>query len=174
MSARIPSALGLTTALLLAAPAVHAAPPPNDAAATQQTISDIRNVGTAMWTWYKDQMAPKRSEETHKKAEAAQEEPSVDMASVPVISREELAKVLVPRYIAAIPEKDGWGHPYELHLNTQDPNAVRAMGLRSAGKDGKFSGNVYVVGPFSPSDADQDISWMDGYFIHWPQPSQGK
>ena len=140
-----------------------------DREATQKTIKDIRAVGTAMWVWYKDEVAPKRSGEAHKKAEEAAKSESADLAAVPVISREELTRLLVPRYIAAIPEKDGWGHPYEFHLVTNDPNAVNVMGLRSAGRDGRFSGDVYRIGAFSPNDFDEDIPWMDGYFVRWPE-----
>lgn len=178
MNARIQSALCLGAALALFALPVMAGTPAtaDDAAATRQTIGDIRNVGTAMWTWYKDEVASKRSAETHKKAEAAAANPtSADISAVPVISREELAKILVPKYIASIPEKDGWGHPYDFHLNTTDPNAVQVMGLRSAGRDGKFSGDVYAIGPFALQDVDQDIPWMDGFFVRWPeQPKRGQ
>jgi hypothetical protein len=163
--------LALTSVSLLTA----AAPPPaaHGDAATKQTITDTRKVGTAMWHWYKDQVASKRTEESHQKAESESKATTVDFAEVPVISREELAKVLVPKYIAAIPEKDGWGHPYEFRLNTQDANAIRVMAVRSAGKDGRFSGSAYEVGAFSPADPDQDIVWIDGYFARWPE-AQGK
>lgn len=141
---------------------------PHGDAATKQTITDTRNVGTAMWNWYKDQVAAKRSEESHKKAVDESKTTSVDFAVIPVISREELAKILVPKYIAAIPEKDGWGHPYEFRLNTQDANATRVMAVRSAGKDGKLAGTVYEVGAFPPEDLEEDITWMDGFFVRWP------
>ncbi len=157
--------LALTSVSLLAAAAP--APPQGDAA-TKQTVTDTRNVGTAMWHWYKDQVASRRSEESHKKAVDESKTTSVDFAAVPVISREELAKILVPKYIAAIPEKDGWGHPYEFRLQTQDPDAVRVMAVRSAGRDGSFSGTAYEVGAFPPADHDQDITWMDGFFVRWP------
>jgi hypothetical protein len=142
--------------------------PANDPA-TQKTVTDIRSVGTAMYSWYKDEMAPKRSPESHKKAEDAAKTMSVDISAIAAISREDLAKVLVPKYIAAIPEQDGWGHPYDFHLDTKNPDAVPVMGLRSSGHDGKFSGNVYEVGSFTPSDGDQDIPWVDGYFVRWPE-----
>ncbi len=176
MNARIRSALCLGAVTLLAlAPLTAASAQPADLQPQRQTIVDIRNVGTAMYAWYKDEMAPKRSEEAHKKAAAEAEAKSADINSVPAISREELTKILVPKYIASIPEKDGWGHAYEFHLNTTDPNAIQAMGLRSAGREGKFSGDVYVIESFSPGDTDQDISWMDGYFIRWPEPpNQGQ
>lgn len=133
--------------------------------ATMQTIRDIRNVGTAMFAWYKAEMEPRRSPEAPNSNPDPKE---VDMAAIPVISREELAKVLVPKYLAAIPEADGWGHAYEFRLNTQDPNAQHVMGLRSAGRDGQFSGNRYEIGEFLPSEFDQDVPWMDGFFVRWP------
>jgi len=173
MTARIRFAI-LALAALAILPGVSGAADTlqTDLSKQKQTISDIRNVGTAMWVWYKDEVAPKRSEESHKKAEAMAKEPSADMSAVPVISREELTKLLVPKYIASIPEKDGWGNPYEFHLNTTDPNAVQVMALRSPGMDGTFSGDSYVIGPFAPEDQKQDIAWMDGYFIHWPERIQ--
>jgi hypothetical protein len=142
---------------------------PADETAMKKTIVDIRNVGTAMFAWYKDEVAPKRNGETHKKAVEAASQTAADIGAIPEISREELAKVLVPKYIAAIPEKDGWEHPYDFHLETKNPDALFVMGLRSAGRDGKFSGNVYEVEGFSPGDSDHDISWVDGYFVTWPQ-----
>jgi type II secretory pathway pseudopilin PulG len=173
MTARIRFAVLAFAALLVLPGALRATDAiQNDLSKQKQTISDIRNVGTAMWVWYKDQVVPRRSEEAHKKAEAEAQRKSADISAVPVISREELAKLLVPKYIASIPEKDGWGNPYEFHLNTTDPNAVQVMALRSPGLDGSFSGSTYVIGPFAPDDQKQDIAWMDGYFIHWPQPSK--
>jgi hypothetical protein len=167
---RKPFALAFTL-LVLGLPVVGRADsaPVNDPA-TQKTITDIRNVGTAMFNWYKNEMAPKRSEESHKKAvEAAGHATSVDINTIPAISRQDLAKVLVPRYIAAIPEQDGWGHPYDFHLDTKNPDAFVTMGLRSSGRDGKFSSSVYEVGSFRPDEVDQDIPWVDGYFVRWPE-----
>lgn len=161
----LPTTLALL-ALTSLSPAFAAQP---DTDAARQTISDIRNVGTAMWSWYKDSMASKRSEGAHEKAESEAAVTSVSIADVPAISREELRKILVPKYIAEIPEKDGWGNPYEFHLETRDPEATRVMGLRSAGRDGRFSGDTYEVGAFSPADFDQDIPWIDGFFVRWPE-----
>lgn len=170
MNSRIKTALCLGAAVTLLAPALYAEnakPSMNDDVAMRQTIQDIRNVGTAMFVWYKTEMVPKLNKQGDKKDPG--DIVSADISTVPAISREELAKVLVPKYVASIPEKDGWGHPYEFHLNTTDPNALHVMGLRSAGKDGRFSGDVYEVGSFSPTDADQDIPWMDGFFVRWPE-----
>ena len=145
-----------------------------DRAKQKQTITDIRNVGSAMYFWFQSEMLPKRSDEAHEKAKAESDAKSVDIAAVPVISREELAKLLVPKYLPAIPQQDGWGHPYEFRFNTANPSAVRMMGVRSAGRDGRFSGTVYEVGAFDPPEYDQDIAWMDGYFMRWPQRKEQK
>jgi hypothetical protein len=143
------------------------AAPPQGSTEQRQTITDIRNVGTAMFVWYKDQL------KTHPKGKTEKVEPESRPAfdRIPPISHDDLAKLLVPTYIAAIPEKDGWGHPYEFHLNTADLYATTIMGLRSTGRDGQFSGDSYEVGAFPPADQDQDVAWMDGYFVRWPQPA---
>ena len=169
MTVRIHFVLLSALLLPLAAHAQVAADNP-DIVAQKSTVVDIRNVGTAMWKWYKAEVATKRSPESHKKAEElATLTKEVDFQRVPVISREDLAAILVPKYIASIPEADGWGNPYEYRLNTRDSNAVVVMALRSAGKDGQFAGSHYSVSSFEPSEFDQDIPWMDGFFVRWPQ-----
>lgn len=151
-------ALALVPALGVAASKV------DDQMATKQTIADMRNVGTAMYAWYKDQVKQPGQG-------AAGMIKSVDISTVPVITRTDLEAVLVPTYIARIPEKDGWGNPYEFHLNIQHPNSAKhaVMGLRSAGRDGVFSGETYEIGGYPDTESDQDIAWMDGYFVRWPE-----
>jgi hypothetical protein len=154
----------------LAAGASPAPAPPQGTPEQVQTLQDMRVVGTAMWQWYKAEVAPKLSEKLHKAAEAHEGEPK-NIGDIPVISREDLAKILVPKYIAAIPETDGWGHPYEFHLNASDPNAVTVFGLRSGGADGTFSGDVYEIAGFPAADTEQDLVWLDGFFMRWPTPA---
>jgi hypothetical protein len=158
MAGMVLASLGLLAA------AAHADYTPKNDPSTQKTIEDVRAVGTAMWHWYKDQMASRPPHEHAKPADPM----TADFNQVPVISREDLAKVLVPKYIAAIPEKDGWGHPYEFRLNTGNLDADWMMAVRSPGQDGSFSGTAYPVGGFAPADKDQDITWIDGYFARWP------
>jgi hypothetical protein len=160
------------TSLGLLGASAPAQPNPRADAATQQTVSDIRGVGTAMWHWYKDEVAPKRSESAHEKAEEESHAAAVDFSKVPVISAADLTKVLVPKYIPAIPEKDGWGHPYEFRLNTRDADAINVMAVRSGGQDGRFSGDTYKIGAFPADDRDQDITWIDGYFARWPEKAK--
>jgi hypothetical protein len=171
MTVRFQSVLGALALLALTAiPALSGEQGDDpDRAKQKQTIVDVRNVGSAMYYWFQSEMLPKRSDEAHEKARAESEAKSVDITAVPEISREELEKLLVPKYLPSIPQQDGWGHPYEFRLNTADPSAVHMMGVRSAGRDGQFSGILYEVGAFDPPDYDQDIAWVDGYFMRWPQ-----
>lgn len=140
--------------------------PVDNQAATKQTITDIRGVGTAMYNWYKDQA------KQDGKGGGAPDPVQVDISDVPVISRADLEKLLVPKYISHIPETDGWGNPYEFHLNVEKPNRQTVMGLRSAGRDGVFSGETYEIGGFPLDQFDQDIAWVDGFFVRWPDPKK--
>jgi hypothetical protein len=63
MIVRIQSSLLLALLLLPLASHAQAATESPDLVAQKRTIIDIRNVGTAMWTWYKDEVAPRRSPE---------------------------------------------------------------------------------------------------------------
>ena len=87
---------------------------------------------------------------------------------------EELAKILVPMYMQEVPETDGWGHPYEYYLNVKDPMAAQVMGIRSPGRDGRYSTDHYTVGSFEPTDYDEDVVWNDGFFVRWPQKKEPK
>lgn len=168
------AALLITLAATAAWGGTPAPKPHQELAQQQQTINDLRNVGTAMYVWWNDQMKPKRSEAAAQKSDAfaqkaAASPVSVDLNNIPRISRGELAKILVPKYIAAIPEKDGWGNAYEYRLETKNPESPFVMALRSPGKDGSFAGTSYQIGGFPPPEESQDLAWMDGYFIRWPQ-----
>lgn len=131
----------------------------------KRTISDIRNVGTAMFSWLTDQAGAAAAGQSQTETPA----PPVDLKNYPPISFEELEKILVPTYLRTLPKTDGWGHPYEYYLNFEDPMAEQVMMIRSPGEDGKFSAPRYKVGAFEPGDLDQDIVWADGYFVRWPE-----
>jgi len=139
--------------------------PRSDGEAQKRTIADIRNVGTAMFSWLTDQAGAAAAGQS----QTEKSNPAVALESYPRISVKELAKLLVPDYLQEIPETDGWGHPYEFYLNVKDPMAKEVMMIRSPGKDGKFSDAHYSVSSFTPGDFDQDIVWADGFFVRWPQ-----
>jgi hypothetical protein len=168
-----PFAVVLLAASSLAPRPAAAVDPPKGTPEQRQTISQIRNVGTAMFSWLSDQVAEKEKTQpapAAKPKDPAKPEPEgIDLTAIPRISVEELTKVLVPKYIVAIPVNDGWGHPMEYYLETKDLYSEHIMGLRSSGADGVFADKVYAIGAFAPDDPTADIVWTDGYFARWPE-----
>ena len=159
----------------------------------EQTIKEVRNVGTSIFAWLTDQMGYKGSEPpgispipvslavrspdtlnfqarrsrgallTQIVAQGQVNE--VDLKDYPRISFDDLKKLLVPHYIQDLPEKDGWGHPYEYYLNSKDLGSKHSMAIRSPGRDGKYESSRYSVGTFPPDSFDEDIVWADGYLV---------
>jgi hypothetical protein len=147
--------------LLAAAPATAAPSEP-----ARDTVTTIRNVGTALAMWLVDNV--ERPFTTEEEAPA-----SIDWSKCEPLTDERAADLLEPEYIAELPRVDGWGHPLELCLHqSAAPTAVHAIGARSAGADGIFEGDLYEVGPFDPRDQDRDVVWVDGFFVRWPQARQ--
>ena len=168
-----PLAVVLLTAASLAPLPATAAEPPQDHLEQRQTIAQIRNVGTAMFSWLTDQIAEKEQKQPNpagkSKGKPEANPVQVDLATIPSISVADLTKILVPKYIDAIPVNDGWGHPMEYYLETKDLYSEHIMGLRSAGADGVFADKSYPIGAFNPDDPTADVVWMDGYFARWPE-----
>jgi len=130
-------------------------------AAQQQALQDMRAIGRAMWAWSQD----------HTDAAAAEHpagEPW-DWSRCPRISHAELTALLVPQYADALPAADPWGHDYELCLARTGAADGYRLGVRSAGSDGRFATAVYASGAFPPSQRQQDLVWIDGLFVRWPE-----
>jgi len=176
----------LAAALAPSASAQAPAPPQSleSAQAQAQTVRDMRNVGTALFAWLTDEVvddnkslaADPENDKTcvswkHETSAGVETDvcASLEIDRLPIISHQELTRILVPQYIMAIPEKDGWGHPFEFRLDRKHLLNKSVMAIRSAGSDGKFSGTHYETGGFTPADAGQDLVWMDGFFIRWPE-----
>jgi hypothetical protein len=136
-----------------------------DRDAQRQTVDDAWKIGTAMFSWLTDQVgaAAAGSSQTERPGTHA------DMGKYIPISHAELEKILVPQYARSIPEKDGWGHPYEYYLNVKNTLAQQVLGVRSPGRDGLFSDTDYSIRAFEPDDFDEDIVWTDGFFVRWPE-----
>jgi|SRR6185436_1446159 len=167
MGFALPTILAVTFGFSLAcgmSPWTQDAPadaPPSDRNPQKQTIADIRNTGTAMFSWLTDQVGA---------AAAGQSQvPPVDLADYAAISHADLATILVPEYMREVPELDGWDSPYEFYLNVANPLAQKVMGIRSPGRDGLFSDTAYTVTSFDPESLDEDLVWADGFFVRWPQ-----
>ena len=185
----------LSLALLLPGPGfpagVAAAPQEkSDAEKQKQTVADMRNLGTALFSWLVDQVDTTAGQQahpgtapagpkTHRVPAAGQPpkgqdpnakpEKTFDVESSPLISLQDLEDFLVPKYLGEIPEIDGWGSPYEVRLNTDNLMGKTVMSIRSPGRDGRYAAYVYEIQGFDPADFDQDVVWADGFFVRWPQ-----
>lgn len=170
-----------------------------DASAQQQTVSDIRMTGTAMFSWLTDQVGAAPPDAGSPRAVAAvraghafalrrfdlgasvlavpiqSSDPgkSVDLTTIPEISQTELEKLLVPTYLQELPEEDGWGNLYAYQLDVANPLSQQVMAIRSPGRDAAYSGMSYAVSSFPPTDYDEDIVWTDGFFVRWPAKTDG-
>jgi hypothetical protein len=158
-----------------------------DSEKQKQTVADIRRIGTALFSWLTDQVEAAVAEQEAEKQAKKQtengtrgEEPprgnaedtrqnTLDIQDYPLVSREDLEELLVPQYIAALPETDAWGNPYEVRINTDNLMAKTVITIRSPGRKGYYAGDVYKIESFDPAEVDQDIVWADGYFVRWPQ-----
>jgi hypothetical protein len=144
----------------------------------KQTVTEIRNLGTVLSTWLTEQVAAATAEREAEREASGEPPPEDDVAGTrkktvniqdnPVISRDDLEDSLVPQYLAQIPENDAWGNPYEVRINTDNLMARTVISIRSPGRKGYFSGDVYKIEGFDPTDFDQDIVWVDGAFVRWP------
>jgi len=127
------------------------------------TAKVVRESGVAMWRWLADQL-PEKTVLDEKAGEL-----TAPLWASCSTSTEELAKLLVPKYISALPTKDGWGRDLQFCLQLDEAHPTHsALGVRSPGRDGKFA-DKYEVGRFEPSNADEDTVWVNGYFVRWPE-----
>ena len=138
----------------------------------KQTVKTLRKVGNAFMSWLDDQIAAGRSgvvaivEQDAEPGWSIRPKGSEKRMSYVAIPHATVRELLVPDYVDAVPEKDGWGRPYEIVFN---PGLVgHVFGIRSSGGDGLFETDDYEVGDFFHDDFDQDIVWCDGYFVRWP------
>ena len=126
----------------------------------KRTVADVRNTGTAMFSWLTDQVG----------AAAAGASASVELGSYGgAMEAADVSSVLVPQYMQEVPALDGWKEPYEYYLKTASPLDPQVMAIRSTGRNKTAEGEDYSVTSFDPTDYDQDIVWADGFFVRWPQ-----
>jgi len=127
----------------------------------KRTMADARNTGTALMSWLTDQVSA---------AGAGQNTATVtDWGSV--VAYSDITATLRPSstffYMQDVPDKDGWKNTFEYRINT-NLLAAQVILIRSGGRDTSFDGDTYTVGPFLPTDYNQDIVWADGFFVRWP------
>ena len=80
------------------------------------------------------------------------------------IAYEDLRTSLAPTYMKAIPKFDGWGRP--LQFGT----VGKVYGIRSAGRDGIYESDDYVLG--AGENPDCDIVFSNGNFVRYPETIQ--
>ena len=126
----------------------------------KRTVADMRNTGTAMFSWLTDQVGA---------AAAGASATQVDLGNYTASDATTVSSVLVPQYLQSVPDKDGWKNPYQFWMNTANVLAQTVLAVRSDGRDGTSTADKYTVSGFEPTDYDQDIVWADGFFVRWPQ-----
>jgi general secretion pathway protein G len=133
----------------------------------KRTEADMRNIGTAMFSWVTDQAGAA--------AAGAAATGDVDLSKFSSTNQTDLSTVLVSQYIQSVPFKDGWKHQYLFYMNYINPlGGVGIMAIVSYGRDGQADGGtVYTVTGFDPTDYDRDLVWADGYFVRFPQKTSG-
>ena len=138
----------------------------NPSAATQQTdleaqretVATLRNLGTALFAWLMDHPQDLSQKD-------ATNDGSIDWSACRELSADE-AREMLADYIDPMPEKDGWADDLEVCFDPANPDLT--LGIRSAGSDGTFAGPVYPTGAFCPTETANDLVWVSGYFITWP------
>lgn len=148
----------LATALAIA-PAVAALDEPSPDP-QQASIESIRTLGRALYAWYGDHYSTAFGA-------AADGRQRFDLAEIPRLSGPELRHALVPTYLTEVPERDGWGRPFDVRL-FQGRRGELVMAVRSAGSDGRWEATSYTVGDFPVAETEHDLVWVDGYFVRWP------
>ena len=130
----------------------------------RSTVAEMRSVGQAWFSWLTDEVS----------AAAAGSTQTFDFASLDEpLSAAELLDLLFDSstmfYIRDVPVRDGWGHPMQ-YAWSGNPLSANVMGIRSVGRDGVPgpSGDPYTLGPFTATDYDEDIVWLDGFFVRYP------
>jgi type II secretion system protein G len=128
----------------------------------KRTMADMRAIATA---W--------EARATDMNTYGAAGANTFDMSSWTADSFNTIIGLLTPTYIKSLPQKDGWGRPYEFWMD-KGPGvtaAAQAYVIRSFGKDGASQGTTYTVGTATTS-FDCDIVYSNGSFIQWPEGMQ--
>lgn len=92
-----------------------------------------------------------------------------------VVPGSTLTGILTPTYLRTMPQNDAWQRPFTFGADAPVGTAAGAAtsyALRSAGRDGVYSGMTYPAGPTTNYDC--DIVYSNGTFVAYPEGVQGK
>jgi hypothetical protein len=127
----------------------------------------INLLGDALVAWSGDRWKTTPAETSRRLAAAGD---AVDLRHCDVVTESQLQGLLVPRFLKSLEMKDGWGNPLAVCADRRKKPGKPLMCVRSAGRDGKFSGTAYTTGKIGTKtgdDFDQDLVWCDGYIVRW-------
>ena len=149
------------------------------------SVADIRNIGTAWYSWMTDQSSASAAGQAtvvqgilNWTGDYSGTCAAADLAEI--LEGGAPGAAVSQFYLQKMPTEDGWENPLEFAsvVTCSDPatfsdliTAVRAIGIRSLGRDGvedsEFAG-AYPSGQFPVTEYDGDIVWADGYFVRSP------
>ena len=131
----------------------------------KRTVSDARNTGTAWMSWLTDQVGAASAGSARVYVGSAHE----------TISYATIFEYLHPNatffYMQEVPQFDGWRYEFDFAIN-YDLVQTNVLLICSPARQGDFLGTcnqTWSVTPFLATDYDQDIVWVDGYFVRWPE-----
>jgi prepilin-type N-terminal cleavage/methylation domain-containing protein len=79
----------------------------------------------------------------------------------------DLHDALTPTYANPLPQKDGWGQPFEFATDeTWGTQKAQSYGVRSSGRDKHFDSATYTPGNFDNFDC--DLVYANGSFVTYP------
>ncbi len=130
----------------------------------KRTMADMRNTGTAFLSWVTDVAS----------AGAAGAETFDGSLYSSSLGYAGMVATLHPSttffYLQDVPRVDGWRYSYAYNWSG-NPLSSQVIAIGSGGRNGDLtdlSSLTYTVGPFIPTDYDQDMIWADGFFVRWP------
>jgi|GEM_PF-2568861 len=131
----------------------------------RKTETRITLLGDALvaWTGYRWKTPPA---ETSRRLVLTGD--SVDLRHCDVVSEAQLRQLLVPRFLKSLEMTDGWGNPLTVCADRRKSPGKPLMCVRSAGRDGRFSGVSYTTGKIG-REFDQDLVWCDGHAVRWTE-----
>lgn len=126
----------------------------------KRTVADERSMATAVTTLATDLASAAAAGQSGTYTVGAGGQTSIDIPG--------LERILVTRYIPAVPVLDGWKETYEYWLAAQ-LTAPQLFAVRSRGLKSISEGDTYTITSFTPTDYERDIVWSDAFPIQYPQ-----
>lgn len=129
----------------------------------KKTVANIRNVGSAWFSWLTDQQAG-----------AAAGANQFDFSALTAMPTADLRDTLTPsdgrpHYTSEVPSHDAWGHAFEYAWSGPGADIIE-IAIRSFGRSGEPgpTPDPYPFGPFIVTLYEEDIVWANGFFVRYP------